>query len=1092
MSQVIAIIVEIQGEVLAQNTLGEVRLLNVGDKLYEGETIKTGADGYVVLQLNGEEMATIQSNQLVELTDNVLADKVVEQFDSIQEQSIEEVLTILEADGDLTEQLEAPAAGGAGAGAGANDSGGAMALRLLSLAETEGAQYQEEGGVPIVSRVVETVTPITYTPNTFVAAETIEPTVADAPLPIEENSLPIAVSDGFELEEDSIFSGSVASNDVFSNDGGNIFNIETLPGNGTIEFAEDGSFIYTPKDNYHGDDSFSYTLTDADGDTSTATVDITIIPVTDAIADPNEIVTTPEDTPISGNVLDNLTDADSTSHSVTSFTVEGSTYAPGAAAIVTGGTLSIAANGAYTFTPDENFHGDMPQATYAIVDNNDVSDTDTSTLDVEVTPENDPPIITEGAFADVSEANLPDGTQPDPILLIDSINNHISIADIDSGDEIWIDGIKVVNSDSSLTGNTVTTSSGILTFTSYTDSQLNYTYALDDNRELDVVNYDDTVTVSTEDGGVGVVIKIAQIIDDAPTSFTTETVVIQSDGSDSDLASLNFAVDDGADNYGSMVFKADSRGNLIDAPELYFDSGSGIQPVNWVLNQGGTIATGQVNDTDVITISLNGTEDNYSVASNADGTFLAPGETLPTVNSALTTANNKLYSGAVNIDGSIIDIVVDGSGRINTTPHDIGTGDQWIEDGEYITISFYTNSTLSGSSNDLSWDGDPEAVPIVSLDLLVNQVGGQNTANFNVYVVDSSGNESLYGEYLDVTEGSAITISSSNVLTDIVGVKVYGTGDKFSIQAGDLDYLNPSDLSFDMSIVGTDADNDSVESSITIGIDQDGIVGVPIYGQIIDGFVGGLAYETSSGITGFTSENGGFNYKTGDSITFSIGNVILGTIAADNLSEAMTDGKLSLQEIAGVEQTNLNDEYVENMAVLLQTLDSNANVNDGIEISAEMHEAFSDETFNLSTIPEQELHSILEDNGLTPVSEEDAMAHVQEMLVELANMEPSEFDEHISDIEPLVDSEVDLDYSVVIASESSTETDLLLSSTDENPPITIEELISDQNDNAFDSEDTQQIISTVAAVDNSIDVPVTDDAIQQLIDDELETEDVDS
>ncbi len=1105
MSQVIATIVEIQGEVLAQNTLGEVRLLDAGSKLYEGETIKTGVNGFVVLQLSGEEMVTIQSNQLVELTDNVLADKVVEQSDSIQEQSIEEVLAILQSGGDLTEQLEAPAAGGADA----TDNGGAMTLRLLSLAEAEGAQYQEEGGVPIVSRVVETVTPSIYTPNTFVTTETIEPTDADTPLPIEENSLPIAVSDGFELVEDSIFSGSVASNDVLSNDGGNIFNIETLPENGTIEFAKDGNFTYTPNDNYHGDDSFSYTLTDANGDSSTATVNIIITPVTDAMADLNETITTPEDTPVSGNVLDNLTDTDSTSHSVTSFTVEGSTYAPGTTATVAGGTLSIASNGAYTFTPDANFNGNMPQATYSIVDNNDASDTDTSTLDVTVTPVNDPPVITEGTFADVSEANLADGTQPDSALLTDSSDNHISIVDSDSGDEIWINGIKVVNSDNSLTGNSVVTDSGTLTFTSYEDSQLNYTYTLNDNHVSDVVTYDDTVTVRTEAGDVGGdVIKIAQIIDDAPTYFTTDPVVIQSDGSDSGLASLNFSVDDGADNYGSLHFKTDSSGNLLDPPELYFNSGSGTQLVNWVLTQEGTVATGQVNGINVITISLNGAADSYSVTSNADGTFLAPGETLPTVNSALTTANNKLYSGAVNIEGSIIDIVITGSDRINTTPKDIGIGDQWLEDGEHVTISFYTNSTLNGSSNVLSFDGPAEAAPIVNFNLLVYQVGGNKTASFDVHVIDSNGIESPYGVYTNVTEGSTITISSSSEFTDIVGVKVYGTGGKFSMQAGDLDYLNPSDLSFDMSIVGTDADNDSVDSSITIGIDQDSIDGVLIdgepattYGQIIDGFVGGLAYETSSGITGFTSENGGFNYKTGDTISFSIGNVLLGTIAADDLSEAMTDGKLFLQEIAGVEQTDLNHEYVENMAVLLQTLDSNADVNDGIQISAAMHEAFSDDTFDLSTISGEELHTILEDNGLTPVSEEDAMAHVQEMLVEsadidpseinehIADMDPSEFDEQTSDNEPLVDSDEDLDYSLVIAAESSTETGLLLSSTDENPPIPIEELISDQNDSAFDNKDAPQIISTVAAVDNS--VPVPDDVAQQLINDELDTEDVD-
>jgi len=43
-------------------------------------------------------------------------------------------------------------------------------------------------------------------------------------------------------------------------------------------------------------------------------------------------------------------------------------------------------------------------------------------------------------------------------------------------------------------------------------------------------------------------------------------------------------------------------------------------------------------------------------------------------------------------------------------------------------------------------------------------------------------------------------------------------------------------------------------------------------GSFVDSYVKGLKYETSSGISGITDENGTFIYKSGDSVTFKIGN----------------------------------------------------------------------------------------------------------------------------------------------------------------------------------------------------------------------------
>lgn len=56
------------------------------------------------------------------------------------------------------------------------------------------------------------------------------------------------------------------------------FSVETQPKLGTVELSEGGKFVYTPQKNKVGSDSFTYTATDADGNTSEpATVSIEIL-----------------------------------------------------------------------------------------------------------------------------------------------------------------------------------------------------------------------------------------------------------------------------------------------------------------------------------------------------------------------------------------------------------------------------------------------------------------------------------------------------------------------------------------------------------------------------------------------------------------------------------------------------------------------------------------------------------------------------------------------------------------------------------------------------------------------------------------------
>ncbi|HDY96894.1 MAG TPA: hypothetical protein ENH72_00230 [Pseudomonas sabulinigri] len=97
-------------------------------------------------------------------------------------------------------------------------------------------------------------------------------------------------------------------------------------------------------------------------------------------------------------------------------------------------------------------------------------------------------------------------------------------------------------------------------------------------------------------------------------------------------------------------------------------------------------------------------------------------------------------------------------------------------------------------------------------------------------------------------------------------------------------------------------------------------------GVFMDSPVGGLHYQSSSH-NGTTSSAGEFQYNAGESLTFSIGDLELGSA-----SGAAIITPLDLVEDA----TDVSNNRVNNLAVLLQTLDQDAVLNNGILITEEV------------------------------------------------------------------------------------------------------------------------------------------------------------
>ncbi|MEY4011433.1 MAG: hypothetical protein RIT22_557, partial [Bacteroidota bacterium] len=221
------------------------------------------------------------------------------------------------------------------------------------------------------------------------------------------NDAPDAVVDVVSISEGTAATGNVLTNDtdpegntktVTSFTVGGVSypagSIVTIPNVGTIIVNADGTYTFTPNTGYFGTvPSIGYTISDGNGGTDSASLDITVTAVNDAPVVASETVSTPEDTPKSGNVLTNDTDPENDNLTVTNFTVGGVTYTAGQTATIPGvGTIVVNANGTYTFTPAPNYNGVVPVIGYTVSDGVSTSN---GSLNISVTSVNDAPVATD-------------------------------------------------------------------------------------------------------------------------------------------------------------------------------------------------------------------------------------------------------------------------------------------------------------------------------------------------------------------------------------------------------------------------------------------------------------------------------------------------------------------------------------------------------------------------------------------------------------------------------------------------------------------------------------------------------------------------
>jgi Ca2+-binding RTX toxin-like protein len=494
---------------------------------------------------------------------------------------------------------------------------------------------------------------VTYTPNAdFNGSDTISYEISDgnggtatATVAVTVNAIgdaPEAINDVLSLDEDSSATIDVLLNDTdLDGDALNVTNASAT--NGTVLINFDGSLTYTPNANFNGSDTINYEISDGNGGSAAATVDVTVNTVNDGPVANTDSVTLDEDSSTTINVLANDTDLDGDALSVTT-------------ASATNGAVVINLDGTVTYTPNADFNG-SDTISYEISDGN--GGTATSVVSVTVLPvaENDAPVAVDDAITVEAGSNgviaeliliWGQGFQDTTVLVNDSD------ADGDTLSIIEANGQALVGSSITLAGSNGGTftifQNGKASFDASTDfgsiapggsvdTQINYTVS-DGHGGTDTA----TVTVTVRGANVG-----PEAVADSAATNEDEAVVIDIMSNDTDLEGDILSVTAASASNGTVVINSD--GTLTYTPNANFN---GSDTINYTISDGldsasttVAVTVNAINDDAVaVNDNLNITENVTSTLNVLSNDLDADGDELSIISA--TAANGTIVINADN------------------------------------------------------------------------------------------------------------------------------------------------------------------------------------------------------------------------------------------------------------------------------------------------------------------------------------------------------------------------------------------------------------------------------------------------------------
>lgn len=245
----------------------------------------------------------------------------------------------------------------------------------LTVPTATGVRANDENGNSLAVSLVDTVDhgtltlnadgSFTYTPSgNFSGVDSFTYTAAAGELQGNEttvtinvtavNDPPVGVADSYQTNEDTVLTIGVGQG-VLANDSdpdgnsGLTAEVVQAPASGTLELNADGSFVYTPPGDFNGEVTFTYHINDGTTTSAPITVTLTVAAVNDPPVAVADSYTVNEDGTLTldaaAGVLSNDTD------------VEGDAKTAEVVTNPAHGTLTLNANGSFTYTPAANYFG---------------------------------------------------------------------------------------------------------------------------------------------------------------------------------------------------------------------------------------------------------------------------------------------------------------------------------------------------------------------------------------------------------------------------------------------------------------------------------------------------------------------------------------------------------------------------------------------------------------------------------------------------------------------------------------------------------------------------------------------------------------
>ncbi|MEN8619426.1 retention module-containing protein, partial [Shewanella baltica] len=592
----------------------------------------------------------------------------------------------------------------------------------------------------------------------------------------------------------------------------------------------------------------------------------------------NDSNSTDEDTIATGNVLDNDSDVDSTL-SVVSFEVGGTTYAAGTEVTLEGGILVLNTDGSYTFTPNENWNGQVPTITYT------TNTGSSATLTINITPVADGgPSVTINTDTNndgfISNEELAGNTEVNVTIGLDGTGANV-------GDTLTVNGVDYTLTQEDINNGFVNLNlpapgegETITVVATITDSAGNISPEGSDSALLDTTA--PTITVDAPDDTQDTTPTITGSTD-APPGSTITIVVTDSTGAEQTLTTTvnpdgTYSVDVtnplAEGGYTAVATVTDPAGNTGEAtdngnvdntaPNITVDVPDATNDTTPTIT-GTTDAPPGSTITIVVTDST-GTEQTLTTTVNPDGTYtvdvtnpVAEGPITATATVTDPAGNTGTATDDGNVDITAPNITVDAPDNTqDTTPTITGSSD--ATPGSTITIivtdSTGAEQTLTTTVNEDGTyavdvttplaEGDYTAVATVTdpagntgkatdngnVDTQIDQDGDGNTVAITSITDDTgaSGSDFITNDNTLVFNGTVDLGDNSTLAVTINGV-VYTTANGLVIDANgnwsiDLTGTPLADGTYPVSATVTDLAGNSktVTQDVVIDtkIDQDG------------------------------------------------------------------------------------------------------------------------------------------------------------------------------------------------------------------------------------------------------------------------------